>query len=224
MVERHIIGIAGGTASGKTTLSEVLHRETGNQQSVIIKFDSYYRDRPDLSFQDRASLNYDHPDAFDTPLFVAHLKALKRGETIEQPTYDYIQHRRAKQCIITPAAPVIIVEGILIFSIPEILNLIDFKVFVETPADIRILRRVRRDIEGRGRSFSSVTEQYLKTVRPMHDLYVEPSKVHADIIVPEGGFNQKATDLLLTKVAAIIADFKSHQHQTSSGALKSPNK
>lgn len=207
-MERIIIGIAGGTASGKTTLSDVLHRESGPNNSVILKFDNYYRDRQDLPFEERAQLNYDHPDAFDIPLMVHHLTALKNGKTIEQPTYDYVQHLRAKETIITPSAPVIILEGILVFAIKELLQLIDFKIFVDTPADIRVLRRVKRDIQDRGRTFDSVTEQYIQTVRPMHDLYVEPSKTHADIIVPEGAFNPKATDLLLTKVAALVAEFK----------------
>jgi uridine kinase len=207
-MERIIIGIAGGTASGKTTLSDVLYRESGPNNSVMIKFDNYYRDRHDLPFNERAQLNYDHPDAFDIPLIVHHLNTLKQGKTIEQPTYDYVNHLRAKDTIITPSAPVIILEGILVFAIPELLNLIDFKIFVDTPSDIRVLRRVKRDIEERGRSFDSVTEQYLKTVRPMHDLFVEPSKVHADILIPEGAFNPKATDLLLTKVAALVAEFK----------------
>jgi uridine kinase len=207
-MERIIIGIAGGTASGKTTLSDVLHRESGQQNSVIIKFDNYYRDRQDLPFEQRAQLNYDHPDAFDIPLLVHHLTALKLGKTIEQPTYDYVKHLRAKETIVTPSAPVIILEGILVFAISELLQLIDFKIYVDTPSDIRILRRVKRDIEERGRTFDSVTEQYLSTVRPMHDLFVEPSKTHADIIVPEGAFNPKATDLLLTKVAALVAEFK----------------
>jgi uridine kinase len=207
-MERIIIGIAGGTASGKTTLSDVLHRESGLNNSVILKFDNYYRDRQDLPFEERAQLNYDHPDAFDIPLMVHHLTALKNGKTIEQPTYDYVNHLRAKETILTPSAPVIILEGILVFAIPELLQLIDFKIYVDTPSDIRILRRVKRDIEERGRTFDSVTEQYLSTVRPMHDLFVEPSKTHADIIVPEGAFNPKATDLLLTKVAALVAEFK----------------
>jgi uridine kinase len=207
-MERIIIGIAGGTASGKTTLSDVLHRESGLNNSVILKFDNYYRDRQDLPFEERAQLNYDHPDAFDIPLMVHHLTALKNGKTIEQPTYDYVNHLRAKETILTPSAPVIILEGILVFAIPELLQLIDFKIYVDTPSDIRILRRVKRDIEERGRTFDSVTEQYLSTVLPMHDLFVEPSKTHADIIVPEGAFNPKATDLLLTKVAALVAEFK----------------
>ncbi|MEY3609800.1 MAG: hypothetical protein RLZZ264_321 [Bacillota bacterium] len=206
-MERIIIGIAGGTASGKTTLADVLLSESGKGNAVIIRLDNYYRHRIDLTFEKRAALNYDHPDAFDVALVMEHLKLLKRGTSIQQPTYDFVNHLRAKNTIKTNPAPVIIVEGILTFAITEVLALLDFKIFVDTPADIRVLRRVQRDIEERGRNFKSVTNQYIQTVRPMHDLFVEPSKIHADIIVPEGAFNPKATDLLLTKVASLVSEF-----------------
>ncbi len=206
-MERIIIGIAGGTASGKTTLADILLSESGKGNAVIIRLDNYYRNRTDLSFEKRAALNYDHPDAFDVALVMEHLKSLKSGTSIQQPTYDFVNHLRAKDTLKTNPAPVIIVEGILTFAIPEILAFLDFKIFVDTPADIRVLRRVQRDIEERGRNFKSVTNQYIQTVRPMHDLYVEPSKIHADIIVPEGAFNPKATDLLLTKVASLVSEF-----------------
>jgi uridine kinase len=207
MNRRKIIGIAGGTASGKSTLADVLFAESGVENSVILKLDNYYRERLDLDLSKRANLNYDHPDAFDVPLITEHILALKKGKTIYQPTYDFVNHKRAVQTIETKATPVIIIEGILTFAIEAIRDLIDFKIFVDTPSDIRVLRRVKRDIEERGRSFDSVTDQYTKTVRPMHDLYVEPSKVYADIIVPEGAYNPKATDLLLTKVAALVSEF-----------------
>ena len=207
-MERIIIGIAGGTASGKTTLADILVTESGKANALIVRLDNYYRNRTDLSLNKRAALNYDHPDAFDVELVVQHLKALKQGKTIHQPTYDYVNHLRAEAPIETIAAPVIIVEGILTFAIPNLLKLLDFKIYVDTPSDIRVLRRVQRDIEERGRTFASVKEQYSNTVRPMHDLFVEPSKVHADIIVPEGGFNPKATDLLLTKVASLVQEFR----------------
>jgi uridine kinase len=207
MNRRKIIGIAGGTASGKSTLADVLFAESGVENSVILKLDNYYRERLDLDLSKRANLNYDHPDAFDVPLITQHILSLKQGKTIYQPTYDFVNHKRAIETIETKATPVIIIEGILTFAIEPIRNLIDFKIFVDTPSDIRVLRRVKRDIEERGRSFDSVTEQYTKTVRPMHDLYVEPSKVYADIIVPEGAYNPKATDLLLTKVAALVSEF-----------------
>jgi uridine kinase len=206
-MERIIIGIAGGTASGKTTLANILLSESGKGNAVIIRLDNYYRNRTDLSFEKRAALNYDHPDAFDVALVIEHLKSLKGGTSIQQPTYDFVNHLRAKNTLKTNPAPVIIVEGILTFAITEVLALLDFKIFVDTPADIRVLRRVQRDIEERGRNFKSVTNQYIQTVRPMHDLFVEPSKIHADIIVPEGAFNPKATDLLLTKVASLVSEF-----------------
>ena len=207
-MERILIGIAGGTASGKTTLADILVTDSGKDNAIILRLDNYYRHRTDLNLNKRALLNYDHPDAFDVDLIIQHVKALKKGKTILQPTYDYVNHLRAKATIETPATPVIIVEGILTFAIPALLTLLDFKIYVDTPADIRVLRRVQRDIEERGRTFASVKEQYSKTVRPMHDLFVEPSKVHADIIVPEGAFNPKATDLLLTKVASLVAEFR----------------
>ena len=207
-MERIIIGIAGGTASGKTTLADILVTDSGKDNAIILRLDNYYRHRTDLSLNKRALLNYDHPDAFDVELILKHLKALKSGKSISQPTYDYVHHLRAKETIETLAAPVIIVEGILTFAIPSLLTFLDFKIYVDTPADIRVLRRVQRDIEERGRTFASVKEQYTKTVRPMHDAFVEPSKVNADIIVPEGAFNPKATDLLLTKVASLVAEFR----------------
>jgi uridine kinase len=207
-MERILIGIAGGTASGKTTLADILVTDSGKGNAIILRLDNYYRHRTDLSLNKRALLNYDHPDAFDVELILKHLKALKSGKSISQPTYDYVHHLRAKDTIETLAAPVIIVEGILTFAIPSLLTFLDFKIYVDTPADIRVLRRVQRDIEERGRTFASVKEQYTKTVRPMHDAFVEPSKVNADIIVPEGAFNPKATDLLLTKVASLVAEFR----------------
>lgn len=206
-MERIIIGIAGGTASGKTTLANVLLSESGKGNAVIIRLDNYYRNRTDLNFEKRAALNYDHPDAFDVTLILDQLNALKNGIAIPQPIYDFKNHLRANATIKTNPAPVIIVEGILTFAIPALLTMLDFKIYVDTPADIRVLRRVQRDIEERGRNFKSITNQYLQTVRPMHDLFVEPSKIHADIIVPEGAFNPKATDLLLTKVASLVSEF-----------------
>jgi uridine kinase len=207
-MNRILIGIAGGTASGKTTLADKLISQSDKHDAVIIRLDNYYRHRQDLSLPQRASLNYDHPDAFDVTLILEQLKDLKDGKPIRQPTYDFVNHLRATKTTLTNPTPVIVIEGILTFAIPELLKILDFKIFVDTPSDIRVLRRVRRDIEERGRNFTSITEQYLSSVRPMHDLFVEPSKVHADIIVPEGAFNPKATDLLLTKVAALVAEYR----------------
>lgn len=210
-MNRIIIGIAGGTASGKTTLADKLVSQSDKHDAVIVRLDNYYRHRDDLSLPERASLNYDHPDAFDIQLIIEQLSSLKFGKAIRQPTYDFVNHLRSKKTILTKPAPVIIIEGILTFAMPELLKLLDFKIFVDTPSDIRVLRRVRRDIEERGRNFKSITAQYLSTVRPMHDLFVEPSKVQADIIVPEGAFNPKATDLLLTKVAALVAEYRRNE-------------
>jgi uridine kinase len=208
MTSRIIIGIAGGTASGKTTLADVLVSESGPGHAVIVRLDNYYRHLPKLSLKKRVAMNYDRPDAFDIKLLLQHLTELKKGLTIRQPTYDYVHHLRAKVTTQTKSAPVIIVEGILTFAIPELLKLLDFKIYVDTPADIRVLRRVQRDVETRGRTLKSIAEQYHQTVRPMHDLFVEPSKIHADIIVPEGAYNPRATDLLLTKVAALVSSFQ----------------
>ncbi|MCX5775816.1 MAG: uridine kinase [Firmicutes bacterium] len=213
MAQSIVIGIAGGTASGKSTLAEKLFDKSGEFSTVILKLDDYYLDRPDLPFEERTKLNYDHPNAFDVDLLVSHLIALKTGHTIKKPVYDFVQHRRSDTTVLVHPAPVIILEGIMIFAIEKILNQIDFKIFVDTPADVRLLRRIKRDIEKRGRDLDSVSKQYLSTVRPMHDLFVEPSKVYADIIVPEGGYNKNATDLLLSKIESLVKESKNEMHK-----------
>ncbi len=199
-----VIGIAGGTASGKTTLAKKLFSESAALGTVILRLDDYYRDRPELSYAEKEKLNYDHPDSFDVDLLVSHLIALKKGKTIEHPVYDFVNHSRSKKTVVVNSAPVIILEGIMIFAIEKIRKQCDFRIFVDTPADIRLLRRIQRDIEERGRALNSVIDQYLTTVRPMHDSFVEPSKIYADIIVPEGGYNRNATDILLTKIEALV--------------------
>jgi uridine kinase len=201
-----IIGIGGGTASGKTTLAKNLLRDAGDQATTLLRLDDYYRDRPELDFDARKRLNYDTPEAFDVDLIVKHLKALKSGHTIECPSYNFSTHARRSNTRLVKAQPVILLEGIMALAIAEIRCLIDFKIFVDTPADVRLLRRIKRDINERGRTLENVSEQYLATVRPMHDLYVEPSKIHADIIVPEGGHNPVALDLLISHIRKIIAD------------------
>lgn len=201
-----VIGICGGTASGKSTFADNLSRQSAPSATTVMRLDNYYKDRPDLSFEQRVKSNYDCPEAFDVALIVKHLKALRAGQAIERPTYDFATHRRKPTLDHVPACPVIIVEGIMSFAIPEIRELIDFKIFVDTPADVRLLRRIRRDLTERGRTLDSVATQYLTTVRPMHDLYVEPSKVYADIIVPEGGYNLVALDLLLNRVQQMIEE------------------
>ncbi len=197
------IGIAGGTGSGKTTLTEHLARRFGDDISVV-HHDNYYKfqDRP---FEERCKQNYDHPDAFDTDLMIEHLKQLKEGKSICCPVYDYTIHNRSEQVEIIEPKKVIIVEGILIYQYTELRELLDIKIFVETDADVRILRRALRDVEERGRSLESVVSQYLTTVKPMHEQFVEPTRKFADIIVLEGGRNLVALDMIMQRIAAHIA-------------------
>ncbi|MCH3977020.1 MAG: uridine kinase [Bacilli bacterium] len=201
-----VIGIAGGTASGKTTLAENLFTQSECDTTLLLRLDNYYRDFPDMPLEQRQKLNYDTPESFDVPLIVKHLKALKAGKEVEIPSYDFSFHRRKEETVKVKTTPVIIVEGIMVFAIKEIRDLLDFKIFVDTPADVRLLRRIQRDINERGRTLSSVANQYLSTVRPMHDLYVEPSKVYANIIIPEGGYNKEATDLLVARIRQMVEE------------------
>ncbi len=194
-----IIGIAGGTGSGKTTLTRKL-KERFAQDVAVVNHDNYYKSHSELSYEERCRLNYDHPDAFDTELFIRDLKALREGRAIHCPTYDYTVHDRSEKTIEIRPTRVIIVEGILIFENPAVRELMDIKVFVDTDADVRILRRLLRDVKERGRTLDSVVEQYLGTVKPMHEAFVEPSKKYADIIVPEGGHNTVALDMLVERI------------------------
>lgn len=200
-----IIGIAGGTGSGKTTLTERLRDHFGQNEVSVINHDSYYKRHDELPYDERCKLNYDHPDSFDTELMVQHLQALRRGEAVEVPVYNYAIHNRSDQTVTVRPAPVIIVEGILIFASPELCELMDLKVFVDTDADVRILRRIVRDVKARGRTLDSVVTQYLTTVKPMHEQFVEPSKRKADLIVPEGGRNEVALDMLIKWVSNHLA-------------------
>jgi len=199
-----IIGIAGGTASGKSTLADNLSRKSNPAATVVIRLDHYYRDHQELTFEQRTQLNYDCPEAFDIELVIEHLQLLKQGQAIDCPEYDFSKHCRKSETERINACPVIILEGIMALAIPSIRELIDFKIFVDTPADVRLLRRIHRDLNERGRTLESVAEQYLKTVRPMHDLHVESSKVYADLIVPEGGYNLVALDILVSRVIQMI--------------------
>ena len=193
-----LIGIAGGTGSGKTTLTKHLKKRFGDDITVI-GHDSYYK-RQDRPFEERCRQNYDHPDAFDTDLLVRHLKALKRGETIQCPVYSYVEHNRTDETVEIKPTKVILVEGILIFASQELRDMLDIKIFVETDADVRILRRCLRDVEERGRTLESVVTQYLTTVKPMHEQYVEPSRKYADIVVLEGGHNLVALDMIMQRI------------------------
>ena len=195
------IGIAGGTGSGKTTITRRLMQRFGGDVTVVYH-DNYYKAHHDMPLEERAKLNYDHPNAFDTDMLVEDLKKLRRGEEIHCPVYDYTIHDRTDKTITVKPARVIIVEGILIFQSKELCDQMDIKLYVDTDADVRILRRITRDVRDRGRSLESVIDQYLTTVKPMHEQFVEPSKRNADIIIPEGGHNQVAMDMVIERVQA----------------------
>ena len=197
------IGIAGGTGSGKTTITRRLLQRFPDSVSVVYH-DNYYKAHNDMSYEERSKLNYDCPDAFDTGLLLRDLAALRRGEEIRCPVYDYTVHNRSEKTVLVKPAPVVIVEGILIFEDRRICDLLDIKIFVDTDADVRILRRIVRDVRDRGRSLESVVDQYLTTVKPMHEMYVEPSKRNADIIIPEGGHNLVAMDMLIERINAHV--------------------
>ena len=198
-----IIGIAGGTGSGKTTLTERLKAEFQGDVSVLYH-DNYYKSHSDMTYEERAKLNYDHPDAFDTDLMIRHLKALKAGVPVQCPVYSYTQHNRTAETVEIQPTSVVIVEGLLIFQNPELRDLLDIKIFVDTDADVRILRRIMRDVKERGRSIDSVVEQYLTTVKPMHEQFVEPSKRFADIIVLEGGHNLVALEMITQRIKSHV--------------------
>ena len=200
-----VIGVAGGSASGKTTVVRRIVESIGDDHVTVLEHDRYYRDRNDLRLEERAALNYDHPDSLETDLLVRHLHELRAGRAIEAPVYDFARH--ARQPITVAAVPrkAIIVEGILIFSDAALRTLMDIKVFVDADDDTRFIRRLQRDITDRGRTLPSVIEQYLGTVKPMHLEFVEPSKRYADIIVPVGGHNTVAIDMLLTLIRSLAA-------------------
>lgn len=195
------IGIAGGTGSGKTTITKRII-ERFNTDVSVINHDNYYKAHDDMTYEERAQLNYDHPDAFDTDLMIRDLQALKRGEEVQCPVYDYTIHNRSQETLLIKPAKVIIVEGILILADRALCDEMDIRVFVDTDADVRILRRIIRDVKKRERTLESVVDQYLTTVKPMHEAFVEPSKKNAHIIIPEGGKNQVALDMLLQKIKA----------------------
>lgn len=199
-----IIGVAGGSGSGKTTVCNKIYDYFSGKSIAMIEHDSYYRDQSDISFEERLKTNYDHPFAFDTDLLVEHLKKLQNNEDIEVPVYDYSRHTRSDQTIHVKSRDVIIVEGILILEDERLRDLMDIKIYVDTTADLRIIRRIQRDMQERGRSLDSVIDQYLSVVREMHEQFVEPSKKYANIIIPEGGHNQVAIDLVIAKIRMIF--------------------
>ena len=203
-MDKHlIIGIAGGSGSGKTTLAKNLADYFGNRLSLL-RHDDYYKSQASLSLEERATLNFDHPDAFDTKLLIQHLDKLRQGEDTLCPIYNYSIHDRSSEQRLVKATEVIVLEGILIFENPEILKRLDIKIFVDTDADVRIIRRIKRDVSERGRDLDSVISQYYATVKPMHEAFVEPSKRHADIIVPEGGMNRVALEMITQRIISHI--------------------
>lgn len=199
-----VIGIAGGSGSGKTTLTNQIVSRFSDEVTVVTH-DNYYKAHDEMTYEERCRLNYDHPNAFDTELMIEHLKQLKEGKSVECPIYDYTIHNRSKNTLTIAPAKVIIVEGILIFENKELCDQMDIRIFVDTDDDLRIIRRIRRDVMERARSLDSVINQYLETVKPMHEQFVEPSKKNASIIVPEGGRNEVALNMILNQVRSHLA-------------------
>lgn len=200
-----IIGIAGGSASGKTSLAKRLKKSFESSQSiVIIRQDDYYKDQSEMSMEERLTINYDHPFAFDNTLLVEHLLELKAGRPIDKPTYDFLEYTRAKEIERIEACDVLVIEGLFVLEDEALRQQCDIKLFVDTDADVRFIRRLSRDVRDRGRSLETVISQYLNTVRVMHEQFIEPSKRYADVIIPEGGKNEVAVDLLTTKISSIL--------------------
>ena len=213
MIDPHaiLIGLAGGTGSGKTSIAKAIKREIGDDGVVIVEQDSYYHNLAHLPINERARINFDHPDSIDFDLMRNNLEALQRFEAVELPIYDYTTHTRKEETRNISGHRLIILEGILVLFDQAIRDLMDIKIYVDTPADVRFIRRMIRDVKERDRSFDAVVDQYYATVRPMHDQFVEPTKRFADIIVPEGGYNRVAIDLLKTKVDSLLDDLKKRQ-------------
>ncbi|MBU5426697.1 uridine kinase [Tissierella pigra] len=199
-----LIGITGGTGSGKSTVSKEIFKSIHEKKIAIIEQDSYYKDQSHLTFEERVNTNYDHPFAFDNQLLIKQLKDLLNNKAIEKPIYDFERHTRKKETEIVEPKDIIILEGILILSEEEIRNLLDIKIFVDTDSDVRVIRRILRDIKDRGRTLDSVILQYMETVRPAHLQFIEPTKRYADIIIPEGGYNKVAIDIIVGKIESIL--------------------
>jgi uridine kinase len=199
-----VIGIAGGTGSGKTTVATAILQSVGADRIVYLPHDAYYRDQSEKPLEQRIKVNFDHPDSLETDLMIRHVLQLKTWQPIEMPVYDFTTHTRTQRCIHIEPKGVVVVEGILIFAEPELRKLLDVKIYVDTDADIRFIRRLQRDIFERGRTTDSVVQQYMNTVRPMHMEFVEPSKRYADVIIPEGGLNEVAMDMVVARIQALF--------------------
>lgn len=199
-----VIGVAGGTGSGKSTLVKRLQEAFCEEDVATLCHDFYYKAHPELTYEERTKLNYDHPQAFDTEMMVEHIRTLKNLVPVERPVYSFVEHNRAAETVLVKPSKVIIVDGILIFENKELRDLMDIKVFVDTDADIRLARRILRDVCDRGRTMQSVISQYTTTVKPMHEEFVEPSKRYADVIIPEGGFNSVAVSMLIQNIRSLI--------------------
>lgn len=205
-----IIGIAGGTGSGKTTIAKNILKEYGPGEVLRLDLDSYYRDLSELNHEDRAQINFDHPSSLEIELLIQHVTALCQGQTVQVPIYNFATHNRAKETRTVRPHKVIIIEGIMALNFPDLTAKMDVKLFVDTPSDIRFIRRLKRDIIERGRSVDSVIHQYRSTVRPMHYQFVEPNKYLADLIIPEGGMNHVAVDLIRTKIDTVLKEQDAH--------------
>jgi len=205
-----VIGVVGGTGSGKTTISNAILDRVGRDRIAYIQHDAYYRDLGHLPLEERAGRNFDHPDSLEDELLIAHLRALMAGQAVDVPVYDYAHHTRSSESMRIAPQPVILLEGILLFTDPLLREMIDVRIYVDTDADIRFIRRLRRDIDERGRTVDSVINQYMGTVRPMHLEFVEPSKRYADVIVPEGGFNNVALDMICARILEMLAGTAPH--------------
>lgn len=208
MTTPFIIGVAGGSGSGKTTLSSEIRKSVPKNLIEHIPHDAYYRDQSHIQMEQRFHTNYDHPDSLETDLLVSHLQQLKDGETVHRPTYDFTHHNRSKKTVKVTARKIIVIEGILIFADKQLRDMMDMKIFVDTDADLRLARRLVRDVAERGRTFEQGIEQYLLYTKPMHEQFVEPSKRFADIIIPEGGFNTVATQMIGSRISAVIKESK----------------
>ncbi len=206
MIKPLLIGITGGTGSGKSTVSRSICDSLPKKNVLILEQDAYYKDQSHLSLEERTNTNYDHPFAIDTELLITHLKMLMDNRPVDKPVYDFTVHNRKKETQRLEPTEVIILEGILVLDSPELRKLLDIKIFVDTDADVRLIRRIVRDMRDRGRTLESVIKQYIEVVKPMHNEFIEPTKRYADIIIPEGGYNKVAIDIMVTKVKSILKE------------------